>query len=94
MSKTTDLCRRRSSRAAATVVSPRTSPQEVIGRSGPVLSVASDVGGDGEFRGVVVSCAGIFGESTRILALLHVLCHHLIALTKRDKVFATSLVGL
>jgi hypothetical protein len=32
MSRTTDWCRRRSSRAAATVVSPRISPQEVIGR--------------------------------------------------------------
>jgi len=32
MSRTTDLCRRRSKRAAATVMSPRTSPQEVIGR--------------------------------------------------------------
>ena len=63
-------------------------------RSGPVLSVTGDVGGDGEFRGVVVSCAGIFGESTRILALLHGLCHHLIALTKHDEAFATSLVGL
>jgi len=32
MSRTTDLCSRRSRRAAATVVSPRTSPQEVMGR--------------------------------------------------------------
>jgi len=32
MSRTTDRCRSRSSRAAATVVSPRICPQEVIGR--------------------------------------------------------------
>ena len=32
MSRTTDLWRRRSRRAAATVVSPRISPQDVIGR--------------------------------------------------------------
>ena len=32
MSRTTDRWRSRSSRAAATVVSPRISPQEVIGR--------------------------------------------------------------
>ena len=32
MSRTTDLWRRRSSRAAATVVSPSTSPHDVIGR--------------------------------------------------------------
>ena len=32
MSRTTDLCRRRSRRAAATVVSPSTSPHGVIGR--------------------------------------------------------------
>ena len=32
MSITTDLCRRRSRSAAATVVSPRTSPHEVTGR--------------------------------------------------------------